>query len=248
MEVCGLIVNTAELAQFAKGCGISDYIISRAALDNMGNDGECIEQALCQWWMSSNIHPRRRAHKIKLGFDQLDCPGLFSTLLDRYPDLDPRTDEAMAIADPIPGPSMDPRYDKQNDETLGVTCHLWKEESSHNAEKTLNRGITTLLMNLATLVSNMDDLGNLADSMCIPRQVATQLVSTYKPVMVTMLQMYTLCSYHMLVVWYWSEIGDEFERCIVYRKFLITWALDLDVWTLCPAMDMVLLILACMVC
>ena len=38
MEVCGLIVNTAELAQFAKGCGISDYIISRAALDNMGND------------------------------------------------------------------------------------------------------------------------------------------------------------------------------------------------------------------
>ena len=25
MEVCSLIVNTAELAQFAKGCGISDY-------------------------------------------------------------------------------------------------------------------------------------------------------------------------------------------------------------------------------
>ena len=37
MEVCSLIVNTAELAQFAKGCGISDYTISRAALDNMGN-------------------------------------------------------------------------------------------------------------------------------------------------------------------------------------------------------------------
>ena len=88
MEVCSLIVNTAELAHFAKGCGISDYIISRAALDNMGNDGECIEQALCQWWMSSNIHLCQRAHKIKLGFDQLDCPGLFGTLLDRYPELD----------------------------------------------------------------------------------------------------------------------------------------------------------------
>ena len=57
MEVCSLIVNTAELAQFAKGCGISDYTISRAAMDNLGNDGECIEQALCRWWMSSNIHP-----------------------------------------------------------------------------------------------------------------------------------------------------------------------------------------------
>ena len=218
MEVCGLIVNTAELAQFAKGCGISDYIISRAALDNMGNDGECIEHALCRWWMSSNMHPRRRAHKIKLGFDQLDCPGLFGTLLDKYPDLDPRKDEAMAVADPIPGPSTDPRYDKENDETLGVTCHLWKEESFRDAEKTLSRGITTLLMNLVTLVPNMDDLGNLADSMRIPRQVTTQLVSIYKPVMVTMLQMYALCSYHMLVVWYWSEIGDEFGMLYHLQK------------------------------
>ena len=181
MEVCGLIVNTAELAQFAKGCGISDYIISRAALDNMGNDGECIEQALCRWRMSSNMHPRRRAHRIKLGFDQLDCPGLFGALLDRYPNLDPRKDEATAEAHPIPGPSMDPRYDKENDEMLGVTCLLWKEESFRDAEKTLNRGITTLLMNLATLVSNMDDLGSLADSMRIPRQVTFQLVSSYKP-------------------------------------------------------------------
>ena len=210
MEVCGLIVNTAELAQFAKGCGISDYIISRAALDNMGNDGECIEQALCLWWISSNMHPHRRAHKVKLGFDQLDCPGLFGALLDRYPDLDPRKDEATAEADPIPGPSTDPSYDKEIDETLGVACPLWKEESFRDAEKTLNRGITTLLMNLATLVSNKDVISTLVESMRIPRQVTSQLVSIYKPVMVTVLQMYTLCSYHMLVVWYWSEIGDEF--------------------------------------
>ena len=218
MEVCGLIVNTAELAQFAKSCGISDYIISRAALDNMGNDGECIEQALCQWWISSNMHPRQRAHKIKLGFDQLDCPGLFGALLDRYPDLDPRKDEATAVANLIPGPSTDPSYDKENDETLGVTCLLWTEESFRDAEKTLKRGITTLLMNLATLLSNMDDLGNLADSMRIPRQVTTQLVSIYKPVMMTMLQMYTLCSYHMLVVWYWSETGDEFGMLFHLQK------------------------------
>ena len=218
MEVCSLIVNTAELAQFAKGCGISDYIISRAALDNMGNDGECIEQALCQWWMSSNMHPCRRAHKIKLGFDQFDCPGLFGTLLDRYPDLDPRVDEAMSMDDPIPGPSTDPKYDMENGETLGVSSQLWKEESFHDAEKTLNRGITTLLMNLATLVSNMDDLSTLVDSMHVPRQVATQLVSIYKPVMVTVLQMYTLCSYHMLVVWYWSEIGDEFGTLYNLQK------------------------------
>ena len=169
MEVCSLIVNTAELAQFAKGCGISDYTISRAAMDNLGNDGECIEQALCQWWMSSNTHPRQKAHKIKLGFDQLDCPGLFGTLLDRYPDLYPRENEATAVAEPIPGPSTNPKYDQGSDEILCVTSHLWKVESFHEAEETLNRGITTLLMNLATLVSNMDDLGDLADSMCIPR-------------------------------------------------------------------------------
>ena len=218
MEVCGLIVNTAELAQFAKGCGISDYIISRAALDNMGNDGECIEQALCRWWISSNVHPRRRARKIKLGFDQLDCPGLFGALLDRYPDLDPRKEEATAEADPIPGPSTDPSYDKANDETLGMACPLWKEESFRDAEKTLNRGITTLLMNLATLVSNKDVISTLADSMRVPRQVTTQLVSVYKPVMVTVLQMYTLCSYHMLVVWYWSELGDEFGTLYNLQK------------------------------
>ena len=164
------------------------------------------------------MHPRQRAHKIKLGFDQLDCQGLFGALLDRYPDLDPRKDEATAVADPIPGPSTDPSFDKENAETLGITCLLWKEESFCDAEKTLNRGITTLLMNLATLLSNMDDLGNLADSMCIPRQVTTQLVSIYKPVIVTMLQMYTLCSYHMLVVWYWSEIGDEFGTLYNLQK------------------------------
>ena len=218
MEVCSLIVITAELAQFAKGCGISDYTISRAAMDNLGNNGECIEQALCQWWMSSNTHPHQKSHKIKLGFDQLDCPGLFGTLLDRYPDLDPRENEATAVAEPIPGPSTDPRYDKENDETLSVTRHLWKEESFCEAKETLNRGITTLLMNLATLVSNMDDLGDLADSMRIPTQIAAQLVSTYKLVMVTVLQMYTSCSYHMLVVWYWSEIGDEFRKLYGLQK------------------------------
>ena len=67
-------------------------------------------------------------------------------------------------------------------------------------------------MNLATLVSNMDDLSDLAESMHVPRQIALQLVTTYKPVMVTVLQMYTSCSYHMLVVWYSSEMGDEFRK------------------------------------
>ena len=218
MEVCGLIVNSAELAQFAKGCGISDYIISRAALDNMVNNRECIEQALCRWWISSNMHPHRRAHKIKLRFDQLDCPGLYGALLDRYPELDPRKDEATAEADPIPGPSTDPSYDKEIDETLGMACPLWKEESFRDAEKTLNRGITTLLMNLATLVSNMEVISTLADSMSVPRQVTSLLVSVYKPVMVTELQMYTLCSYHMLVVWYWSELGDEFGTLYNLQK------------------------------
>ena len=168
MEVCSLIVNAAELAQFAKGCGISDYTISRAAMGNLGNNGECIEQALCRWWMSSNTDPHQKAYKIKLGFDQLDCPGLFGTLLDKYPDLDPRENEATVVAEPIPGPSTDPRYDKENDETLSVTSHLWNEDCFCEAEETLNRSITTLLMNLATLISNIDDLGDLAGSMRIP--------------------------------------------------------------------------------
>ena len=67
-------------------------------------------------------------------------------------------------------------------------------------------------MNLATLVSNVDDLSDLAESMHIPRQIAPQLVTTYKPVMVIVFQMYTSCSYHMLVVWYSSEMGDEFRK------------------------------------
>ena len=36
--------------------------------------------------------------------------------------------------------------------------------------------------------------------------------------MVTVLQLYTLCSYHMLVVWYWSEIGDEFGTLFSLQK------------------------------
>ena len=168
MEVCSLIVNTAELAQFAKGCGISDYTISRAAMDNLGNDGECIEQALCRWWMSSNTHPRHKAHKIKLGFDQLDCPDLFGILLDRYPELDPMGDEAAVTAEPLPGPSTDPSYDGDNGEKLDIDSHLWKEDCFHKAEERLDRGITTLIMNLATLVTNMDDLKDLADSLHLP--------------------------------------------------------------------------------
>ena len=107
---------------------------------------------------------------------------------------------------------MDPSYEKEIDETLGVACPLWKEESFRDAEKTLNRGITTLL------VSHKDVISTLADSMHVPRQVTSQLVSIYKPVMVTVLQMYTLCSYHMLVVWYWSELGDEFGMLYNLQK------------------------------
>ena len=208
IEVCSLIVDTAELAQFAKCCEISNYTVSRAAMDNLGNDGECIEQALCRWWMSSNTHPCHKAHKVKLGFDQLDCPGLFGTLLDRYP----RGDEAAAADEPLPGPSTDPSYDGDNAKKLDMDSQLWQEECFHEAKEKLDRGITTLIMNLATLVTNMDDLKDLADSMHLSRRIATLLVTTYKPVMVTMLQLYTSCSYHMLIVWYWSEMGDEFHK------------------------------------
>ena len=79
-------------------------------------------------------------------------------------------------------------------------------------------GITTLIMNLATLVTKMDDLKDLAHSMHLPRRIATLLVTTYKPVMVTVLQLYTSCSYHMLIVWYLSEMGDEFRKLYNLQK------------------------------
>ena len=81
--------------------------------------------------MSMNTHPHHKAHKVKLGFDQLDCPGLFGTLSDRYPDLDPQEDEAAAVTEPILGPSLDPSYDEDNSETLGVNSQLWREECFH---------------------------------------------------------------------------------------------------------------------
>ena len=115
-------MNTAELAQFAKGCGISDYTVSRAAMDNLGNDGECIEQALCLMFCNTHLH--HKAHKVKLGFDQLDCPGLFGTVLDKYPELDHRGDKAVAVAEPLPGSSSDPRYDGYNGEKLDIDSHL----------------------------------------------------------------------------------------------------------------------------
>ena len=59
---------------------------------------------------------------------------------------------------------------------------------------------------------------DLADSMHLPRRVATLVVTTYKPVMVTMLQVYTSCTYHMLIVWYWSEMGDEFRKLYNLQK------------------------------
>ena len=197
MEVCSLIVNTAELAWFAKGCAISDYTVSRAAMDNLGNDGESIEQALCRWWMTSNTHPCHKACKVQLGFDQLDCQHLFGTLLDRCPELDPRGDEAVAAVEPLLVPSTDPRYDGDDGKKLDIDSHPWREECFHEAEKKLDRGITTLLMNLATLVTNMDDLKDLADSVHLPRRIASLLVTTYKPVMVTVVQLYTSCSYHI---------------------------------------------------
>ena len=168
-------------------------------MDNLGHDGECIEQALCRWWMSTNTHPHHKAHKVKLGFDQLDCPGLFGTLMDKYPDLDPQKDEAVAGAEPLLGLSSDPRYDGDNCETLGVTSQLWKEECFCEVEETLDRGMTALLMNLATLISNMDDLGDLVESMHIPRQIAPQLVSTYK--------LCSKCIHHAATTCWWFGTG-----------------------------------------
>ena len=187
-------------------------------MDNLGNDGECIEQVLCRCWMSSNTNPWQKAHKVKLGFDQLDCLGLFGTLLDRYPELDSRGDEAVAVAEPLPGSSTDPSYNGDNGEKLDIDSHLWREECFHEADERLDRGITTLIMNLATLVTNMDDLKDLADSMHLPRGVASLLVTTYKLVMVTLLQLYTSCMYHMLIVWYWSEMGDECRKLYNLQK------------------------------
>ena len=99
----------------------------------------------------------------------MDCPGIFGTLLDRYSELDIQEDEAAAVAEPIPRPSSDPRYNGDNGKTIGVNSHLWREEHFCDAKEKLDRGITALLINLATLVSNMNDLSDLAESMHIPR-------------------------------------------------------------------------------
>ena len=126
--------------------------------------------------------------------------------------------ELQVTAEPLPGPSTDPSYDGDNGEKLDIDSHLWREECFHEAEERLDRSITTLIMNLATLVTSMDDLKDLADSMHLPRRIATLLVTTYKLVMVTVLQLYTSCSYHMLIVWYWSEMGDEFRKLCNLQK------------------------------
>ena len=132
--------------------------------------------------------------------------------------MDPRGDKAAATAEPLPGPSTDPSYDGDNGVKLDIDSHLWSKECFHEAEERQDRGITTLIMNLATLVTNMDDLKDLADSMHLPRRVATLLVTTYRLVMVTLLQLYTSCSYHMLIVWYWSEMGDGFRKLYNLQK------------------------------
>ena len=113
---------------------------------------------------------------------------------------------------------MDPNYDGDDGKKLDIDSHLWREECFHEAEKKLDRGTITLLMNLATLDTNMDDLKDLVDSMHLPRRIASLLITTYKPVMVTMLQLYTLCSYHMLIVCYWSEMDDEFHKLYNLQK------------------------------
>ena len=118
----------------------------------------------------------------------------------------------MAAAESLPWSSTDPSYDGDNGKKLDTDSHLWREECFHEAEEKIDRGITTLIMNLATLVTNMDDLEDLADSMHLPRRITILLVTTYKMVMVTMLQLYTSCSYYMLIVWHWSEMGDEFRN------------------------------------
>ena len=124
----------------------------------------------------------------------------------------------MAAAEPLPRPSTDPSYDGDNGKNLDMDSHLWREECFPEAEEKLVRGITTLIMNLATLVTNMDDLKDLADSMHLPRGIATLLGTTSKLVMVTVLQLYTSCSYHMLIVWYWSEMSDEFKKLYNLQK------------------------------
>ena len=48
--------------------------------------------------------------------------------------------------------------------------------------------------------------------------IARILVTTYKLVMVTILWLYTSCSYHMLIVWYWSKMGDEFQKLYNIQK------------------------------
>ena len=121
----------------------------------------------------------------------------------------------MAAAEHLPGSSSDSSYDGDIAEKLDIDSHLWREECFHEAEEKLDRGITTLIMNLATLVTNMDDLKDLADSMHLPRRIALLFVTTYKLVMVTVLQLYTSCSYQMLIVWYWSEMGDEFRKLYI---------------------------------
>ena len=115
-DIVSYITSFQAFFDFAMGCGIPNYMVRKAIEDNDPRDGDisldnCVVQALTTWWTSNNIPALRRSERIKQGFVHMNMPGIYTSIIERHPTLDPTLSEPVDHTDPQPGTSgqMSPR-------------------------------------------------------------------------------------------------------------------------------------------
>ena len=109
---------------------------------------DTIEQVFIVWWVNTNKPAYWKANRLRTGFDALEMPGAFTSVLSRHPSI------SQGDPNPQPGTSRNTRAH------LSINPH---NITSRHAEIQMSSNETSLIRQLSVLINSHELINGLAE-------------------------------------------------------------------------------------
>ena len=217
-DILAYVKGERALLKFAQKCDIPDIPLKWAIRNHVNSFTDAIpydtiEQVFIVWWVNTNKPAYWKANKLRTGFDALEMPGAFTSVLSRHPNL--------SQGDPNhqPGTSRNTRAH------LPINPH---NITSRYAEIQMSSNETSLIRRLSVLINSRELINGLAEAVSVSPgalSITEKMETVYG---LPQEELFMRMAYFVLVTWYALEETSRPTRLSDLRR--IFFGLDLDQW------------------
>ena len=215
-DILAYVKGERALVKFAQKCNIPDISLNWAIRNHVNSFTDAIpydtiEQVFIVWWVNTNKPAYWKANRLHTGFDALEMPGAFTSVLSRHPSI------SQGDPNPQPGTSRNTRAH------LPINPH---NITSRYAEIQMSSNETSLIRQLSVLINSRELINGLAEAVSVSPgalSITEKMETVYG---LPQEELFMRMAYFVLVTWYALEETSRPTRLSDLRH--IFFGLDLD--------------------